>query len=110
VHDVDNNPWVQLSLEDAKDAVHSFPVVSATITSYARVKILDALMVNATSIVYCDTDSIKVIDEVRGVRGYLSVTNLEIGIMNIQRNNGFTVRKCMETSGKEYHTKQTNTF
>ena len=67
MHDADNNPWVQLSSEDAKDAVHSFPVVSASITSYARVKILDALMSNATSIVYCDTDSIKVIDDVRGI-------------------------------------------
>lgn len=67
IHDADNNPWVQLASEDAKDAVHSFPVVSATITSYGRVKILDALMTNAPSIVYCDTDSIKVIDEVRGI-------------------------------------------
>lgn len=67
VHDADNNPWVQLSSEEAEDAVHAFPVVSATITSYARVKILDALMANESSVVYCDTDSIKVIDEVRGI-------------------------------------------
>lgn len=67
VHDADNNPWVQLSSEDAKDAVHAFPVVSATITSYGRVKILDALMANESSVVYCDTDSIKVIDKVQGI-------------------------------------------
>ncbi|HUM43900.1 MAG TPA: DNA polymerase [Fervidobacterium sp.] len=67
VHDADNNPWVQLSSEDAKDAVHSFPVVSATITSYGRVKILDVLMANESSVVYCDTDSIKVIDKVQGI-------------------------------------------
>jgi len=67
VHDSDNNPWVQLSTEDAKDAMHTFPVVSASITSYARVKILDALIANVSSIVYCDTDSIKVIDKVRGI-------------------------------------------
>ncbi len=67
VHDADNNPWVQLSQEDAQDAVHAFPIVSATITSYGRVKILDALMTNESSVVYCDTDSIKVIDKVRGI-------------------------------------------
>ena len=67
VHDADNNPWVQLSMEDAQDAVHAFPVVSATITSYGRVKILDALMANESSVVYCDTDSIKVIGKVRDI-------------------------------------------
>jgi len=67
VHDADNNPWVQLSQEDSEDAVHAFPVVSATITSYGRVKILDALMANESSVVYCDTDSIKVIEKVRGI-------------------------------------------
>lgn len=67
VHDADNNPWVQLSMEDAQDAVHAFPIVSASITSYGRVKILDALKANETSIVYCDTDSIKVIDTVCGI-------------------------------------------
>lgn len=67
VHDSDNNPWVQLSMEDAQDAVHAFPIVSASITSYGRVKILDALKANETSIVYCDTDSIKVIDTVCGI-------------------------------------------
>lgn len=67
VHDSDNNPWVQLSMEDAQDAVHAFPIVSASITSYGRVKILDALKANEASIVYCDTDSIKVIDTVCGI-------------------------------------------
>lgn len=67
VHDADNNPWVQLPQEDSEDAVHAFPIVSATITSYGRVKILDALMANESSVVYCDTDSIKVIGDVRGI-------------------------------------------
>lgn len=67
VHDTDNNPWVQLSSEEAEDAVHAFPVISASITSYARTKMLDALMANESSVVYCDTDSIKVIDKVQGI-------------------------------------------
>ena len=67
VHDADNNPWVQLPQEDSEDAVHAFPVVSASITSYGRVKILDALMANASTVVYCDTDSIKVTDKARGI-------------------------------------------
>jgi len=67
VHDADNNPWVQLSPEEAKDAIHSFPVISASITSYARTKMLDALMANEASVVYCDTDSIKVTGKARGI-------------------------------------------
>ena len=67
VHDADNNPWVQLPQEEAEDAMHAFPIVSATITSYGRVKILDALMANESSVVYCDTDSIKVIGNVHGI-------------------------------------------
>jgi len=67
VHDSDINYWVLVGSEDARDAVHAFPVVSATITSYGRVKILDALMENETSVVYCDTDSIKVIGNVHGI-------------------------------------------
>ena len=67
VHDADNNPWVQLSVEEAVDAVHTFPIVSASITAYARVKILGALMANESSVVYCDTDSIKVIGKVQGI-------------------------------------------
>ncbi len=65
--DADNNYWVQLPQEAAEDALHTFPVVSATITSYARVKILDALMANASTVVYCDTDSIKVTGKARGI-------------------------------------------
>ena len=67
VPDADNNPWVQLPPEEAKDAIHSFPVISASITSYARTKMLDVLMANASSIVYCDTDSIKVTGKARGI-------------------------------------------
>ena len=67
IHDVDNNRWIQLPEEEAEDSWHTFPVVCATITSYARAKMLDALMANETSIVYCDTDSIKVIGKVRGI-------------------------------------------
>lgn len=52
--------WVMLPSEEGEDAEHSFPIISATITAYARIKILHALMQNAETVVYCDTDSIKI--------------------------------------------------
>ena len=59
--------WVELPVTGYEDSWHTFPVICATITSYARAKMLDALMANETSIVYCDTDSIKVIGKVQGI-------------------------------------------
>lgn len=59
--------WIILPNEQAEDAEHSFPIVSATVTAYARVKILHALMNNSEEVVYCDTDSIKCIGEAEGL-------------------------------------------
>lgn len=59
--------WVEVPVEKYEDSWHTFVVVCATITAYARAKILNALCSNAENAVYCDTDSIKVIGEVAGI-------------------------------------------
>lgn len=59
IEDAHGEWWVVVPPEQQIDAEHSFPIVSATIGAYARVKILHALMANAEDVIYCDTDSIK---------------------------------------------------
>ncbi len=59
--------WVEIPNKGYKDSYHTFPVVSATITAYARAKMLDALMNNMETVVYCDTDSIKTTENVNGI-------------------------------------------
>ena len=48
-------------------AKFEFPVVCAFITSYARVKLLEAMLANSDNLIYCDTDSIKLSDKANGI-------------------------------------------
>lgn len=59
--------WVEIPTTGYQDCWHTFPIISATITAYARAKMLNALCHNQETVVYCDTDSIKCVDEVRGI-------------------------------------------
>lgn len=59
IEDAFGEPWVQEDESKGIDALHSFPVVSATVTALARAKLLKPLMMNEEVIVYCDTDSVK---------------------------------------------------
>jgi len=43
------------------DSIHSFPVLSVFITSYARIKLLKYLKEYEKDIVYCDTDSLHIL-------------------------------------------------
>lgn len=52
--------WVEESREGYVDAIHTFPVIPAFVTAFARVRLGTALVRNAKNIVYCDTDSVKV--------------------------------------------------
>lgn len=63
----DGSAWVEVPKADQIDALHTFPVIPATIAAYARVKLLRALVANEDAVVYCDTDSIKTNGEVRGI-------------------------------------------
>ena len=59
--------WVEIPTTGYQDSWHTFPIISATITAYARAKILNALCHNQENVVYCDTDSIKCLNEVKGI-------------------------------------------
>lgn len=59
--------WVELPITGYEDSWHTFPVICATITAYARAKILNALCHNAETAVYCDTDSLKCIGPAVGI-------------------------------------------
>jgi len=48
-------------------AKFEFPVVSAFITAYARIKLYRAMHANKETIIYCDTDSIKLIHPAVGI-------------------------------------------
>lgn len=59
--------WVEMPTTGYQDSWHTFPVISSTITAYARAKMLNALCHNQEGVVYCDTDSLKSVNEVRGI-------------------------------------------
>jgi hypothetical protein len=59
--------WVEMPTTGYQDSWHTFPVISATITAYARAKMLNALCHNQETVVYCDTDSLKTVNEAHGI-------------------------------------------
>ena len=59
--------WVKLPGKGEEDTWHTFPVIPATITAYARAKLLRVLCQNMDTVVYCDTDSIKTLGEPIGI-------------------------------------------
>jgi hypothetical protein len=59
--------WIEQPVERKEDSWHTFPIISATITAYARAKMLNALCSNGDNAVYCDTDSLKCIGHPAGI-------------------------------------------
>lgn len=53
--------WVKMPSIGFEDASHTFPVISAYITSLARIKLYKEMIKHET--VYCDTDSIKFVGD-----------------------------------------------
>lgn len=58
--------WV-LVKGDKQPAKFEFPAISAFITAYARLKLYDAMIANESTLIYCDTDSIKLTAPARGI-------------------------------------------
>ena len=46
---------------------HYFPAIAAFITSFCRLKLLKGIKANEKSVIYCDTDSIKVTEPAKGI-------------------------------------------
>ena len=59
--------YVMVPRGEYEDSMHTFPVVSATITAYGRSLLLRALIANEGNVVYCDTDSIKLLRPATGI-------------------------------------------
>lgn len=64
---IDGTVRIYTPKTEQEDSNHTFPVIPATITAYARSQLLDALICNEQTVVYCDTDSIKTRGEPLGL-------------------------------------------
>ena len=49
--------------ENESDTKHTFPCISAFITAYARIKLLNIMKKHEKDMVYCDTDSVKLLSK-----------------------------------------------
>ena len=67
IHPGAGDDWVEIPVTGYEDSWHTFPIICATITAYARAKMLNALCHNAENVVYCDTDSLKCIGSPVGI-------------------------------------------
>ena len=65
----DGSIWIIEDATEGEDALHTFPVIPAFVTAFARIKLLNAIMANSDSVVYCDTDSIKIDADLGDIRG-----------------------------------------
>lgn len=61
-----NEEWLRIG-GDITPSEHEFPCIPAFITAYARVKLLQGMQANSESIIYTDTDSIKLTNPARGI-------------------------------------------
>ena len=59
--------YVTTTTDEGEDSKHTFPCVPVFIASYARVLLLKALRANSESLIYTDTDSMKLRKEAIGV-------------------------------------------
>ena len=59
--------WLSTKKE-ATPAKFEFPCISAFITAYARLKLYEAMIKNQKSLIYCDTDSVKLSRQIKGVK------------------------------------------
>lgn len=57
---LNGDKWYVNASTEKEESLNSFPCVSAFITCYTRLKLLDYLKRHENDVVYCDTDSIKI--------------------------------------------------
>jgi hypothetical protein len=57
---VDGTKWYAVQESGKDESINSFPCISAFITCYTRLKLLEYLKRHEETVIYCDTDSIKV--------------------------------------------------
>lgn len=59
--------WVRIK-GDLVPATFEFPAISSFITSYARLKLYEGIESNMNEMLYCDTDSLKLTAEAKGIK------------------------------------------
>lgn len=57
---IDGTDWYVVQASGTEESINSFPCVSAFITCYTRLKLLEYLKRHEKTVIYCDTDSIKI--------------------------------------------------
>jgi len=75
--------------EEKVDSDHTFTCISAFITSYARVRLLEGMKaVGEENVVYCDTDSIYILkDALEGIEGKIEVDSSRLGAWKNEGEN-----------------------
>jgi hypothetical protein len=63
MYEYNDEVYIDIHSKDKIDSKFCFTVISAFITSYARIKLLRAMKKVEKYVVYCDTDSIKIINK-----------------------------------------------
>lgn len=61
-----NETWIIVKGE-VTPAKHEFPIVSAFITAYSRIKLLKGMYANESSLIYVDTDSLKLTEAAKNI-------------------------------------------
>ena len=67
-HEYGGEVFLQITKGEPVDSKHTFPVISSFIASYARIKLIDAMITNQDDLIYCDTDSIKLNSPAVGIQ------------------------------------------
>ncbi len=67
IFDFKGEIWVRIK-GDLVPATFEFPAISSFITSYARLKLYEGIEANMKSVLYCDTDSLKLENEAKSIK------------------------------------------
>jgi hypothetical protein len=68
ISEIEGEKYITANGVEGEDSQHTFPCIPVFITSFARLVLLKALIANEDNIVYCDTDSVKVNNPVKGIK------------------------------------------
>lgn len=59
--DINGELYISYTSKEFKDTTHTFTCIASFVTAYARIKLLNFMKQFESTVVYCDTDSIKLI-------------------------------------------------
>ena len=68
ISEIDGVKYVTITSSEGEDSKHTFPCIPVFITSYARLLLLKALRANEKTLIYTDTDSLKLRGVAKGIK------------------------------------------